>query len=61
MGTAELDRLPPAITARPLILDAWSYATGRRRLAEVIADLAKVNGKAHAIADRAREASKRTT
>jgi methyltransferase (TIGR00027 family) len=61
LDRAELDRLQPAIAARPLILDAWSYATGRRPLADVIADLAKVNGKAHAIADRAREASKRTT
>lgn len=32
LDPAELDWLEPAVTARPLIFDAWSYATGRRPL-----------------------------
>ncbi|MDQ2760591.1 MAG: phosphotransferase [Actinomycetota bacterium] len=61
LDPAELDRLEPAVAARPLIFDAWSYATGRRPLADVLANRAQVNAKAREIADRACDAFKRTT
>jgi len=32
----ELDRLAGAVAARPLVLDCWSFATGRRRLPELM-------------------------
>jgi methyltransferase (TIGR00027 family) len=53
---AELDRLEPAVAARPLIFDAWSYATGRQPLSEVVAKRGDVGAKALEVAARARAA-----
>ncbi len=53
---AELDRLEAAVAARPLIFDAWTYATGRRPLADVVGKRAEVDAKAVEVAGRARTA-----
>jgi methyltransferase (TIGR00027 family) len=59
LDATELDRLEPALAARPLIFEAWSYATGRRPLAEVLASQTQVNAKAIQVAERARAAFRR--
>ena len=51
---AELDRLPAVLRTRPLVLDAWSIATGRARPAEVAGQLDADRAAAAQIADRAR-------
>lgn len=61
LDPAELDRLEPAVAARPLIFDAWTFATGRRPLAEVMVKRADVDAKARQIARWARAAFTRAT
>lgn len=50
----ELERLPAVIAARPLVLAAWSVATGREPLADVAARLRTSQAATARIADRAR-------
>jgi methyltransferase (TIGR00027 family) len=52
----EMDRLAGAILARPLILDSWSFSTGREPLDDVAGRLASSTADATAIAARARTA-----
>jgi len=52
----EVDRLTGAILARPLILDSWSFCTGREPLDAVTGRLASSQADATAIAARARTA-----
>ncbi len=51
---AELDRLPAVLRTRPLVLDAWSIATGRARAGEVARQLAADRAAAGETAARAR-------
>ncbi len=55
----ELDRLEAAIGARPLIFDAWAYATGRRPLLEVVAGRPAVRAKVDDIAAQVRASASR--
>lgn len=52
----ELDRLPDLVAARPVVFDAWAFATGRRPLAEAAHSIPRVRESAAAIAERARAA-----
>lgn len=52
----ELDRLRALVAVRPIVFDAWAFATGRKTLAEAAGGLASTLSKARAIARRAREA-----
>ena len=56
LDPAELDRLDPAVAARPLIFDAWAFATGRRPLLDIAAHRPEVTTKAREVAARARRA-----
>jgi methyltransferase (TIGR00027 family) len=56
LDPTELDRLEPAVATRPVIFDAWSYATGRRSLVDVAAGGVDVDAKVVKLADRARAA-----
>lgn len=51
---AELARLPDAIRARPLLLDCWSVAVGRKPAQRVVEDLAPLAALAGRIADQTR-------
>ncbi len=53
----ERDRLAATITARPAVLQAWTFATGRRPLADLAADVDEVRPRARRIAARALAAS----
>lgn len=52
----ELDRLPAAIRARPLLIDCWSVATGRKPADVVVTGLADLTRLADRIALTARRA-----
>jgi Ser/Thr protein kinase RdoA (MazF antagonist) len=52
----ELARLGDLIRARPVLFDAWAFATGRKRLDEAASGAARSRELAQAIADRARAA-----
>lgn len=52
----ELERLAGAIKARPLLLDCWSVAHGRKSAAEVAESLRFLDRNAERIADAARAA-----
>ena len=56
LDPAELDRLDPAVAARPLIFDAWAFAAGRRPLLDIAAHRPEVTTKARDVAARARKA-----
>jgi Ser/Thr protein kinase RdoA (MazF antagonist) len=53
---AELDRLPGAIRARPLMIDCWSLGAGRLKLADVARRSDADVDTSERIADRARAA-----
>lgn len=59
LDPAELDRLTPAVAARPLIFEAWAYATGRKPLPDVAAQRPQTQATAHDIVARARNAFQR--
>ncbi|HXQ95689.1 MAG TPA: phosphotransferase [Candidatus Acidoferrales bacterium] len=50
----ELERLPDAIRATSLVIEAWSVVVGRSRAADVAAQLADRQAVAQVIAERAR-------
>jgi Ser/Thr protein kinase RdoA (MazF antagonist) len=52
----ELSRLGALVASRPLVFEAWAFATGRRPPAEAVRGLPKVREQAAAIAQRARAA-----
>jgi Ser/Thr protein kinase RdoA (MazF antagonist) len=52
----ELERLNDLVAARPVVFDAWAFATGRRPLAEVARSIPRIRESAAAIAARARAA-----
>jgi Ser/Thr protein kinase RdoA (MazF antagonist) len=52
----ELARLDTLVASRPLLLQAWAFATGRRPLAEAVRGIPKTREHAAAIAERARAA-----
>ena len=52
----ELDRLDALVAARPVVFDAWAFATGRRPLAEAARSIPRVRETAAAIAARVRAA-----
>jgi hypothetical protein len=52
----ELARLAGAIRARPLMLDCWAFAVGRRELADAVQRMAQADDLAEQIAARARRA-----
>lgn len=52
----ELARLDTLITSRPIIFEAWGFATGRRPLAEAVRGVPAAHERAAAIAARARRA-----
>jgi aminoglycoside phosphotransferase (APT) family kinase protein len=53
LESAELDRLAGAIKARPLLLDCWSVAHGRKSAAEVAGSLRFLHRNAERIAEQA--------
>ena len=53
---AELARLESAVGARPIIFNAWSYATGRRSLADAAAESGRLHERVCEIAARGRRA-----
>jgi len=55
----EWERLTDAIAARPLLIDAWAAAVGRRTFAAALADARTGRGLAARIAERARVAWQR--
>lgn len=52
----ELERLPDAIRARPLLTDCWAVGVGRKPAPQAVADLATVTRLATRIAEQARSA-----
>ncbi len=52
----ELARLGDLIRVRPIVFDAWAFATGRKRLGESVGGVTRSRELADAIADRARAA-----
>ena len=52
----ELDRLPDAIRARPLLIDCWSVAMGRKPAREAVARLGTLSALAKHIAEQTRTA-----
>jgi Ser/Thr protein kinase RdoA (MazF antagonist) len=52
----ELSRLPDAIRARPLLIDCWSVATGRKPAEKVVSGLGALTGLSERIAEQARGA-----
>jgi len=50
----ELERLPGVMAARPMVLDAWAFATGRERLVDVAERVEDIRRESAAIAARAR-------
>lgn len=56
IDAAEMDRLPGAIRARPLLLDTWSVCNGRKQLAGLGEQLQHYDDLSQAIAARARDA-----
>jgi hypothetical protein len=52
----EMDRLPDAIRARPLLIDCWSVGVGRKPARQVAAGLVPLARLAERIADQARRA-----
>ncbi|HEX3874649.1 MAG TPA: SAM-dependent methyltransferase [Solirubrobacteraceae bacterium] len=57
----ELDRLGPAIGARPIVFDCWGFATGRERLPDVVNRLEDRRARVETIAARARAAFERAS
>jgi Ser/Thr protein kinase RdoA (MazF antagonist) len=53
---AELARLADVILVRPLVIDSWSLAMGRKSLAAVVDDMAALEDLADTIAERVRQA-----
>jgi Ser/Thr protein kinase RdoA (MazF antagonist) len=56
LSAAELDRLPAVVAARPVVFDAWAYATGRRTATEAVRRVAESREIARRIAGRTRAA-----
>lgn len=52
----ELDRLEAIVAARPVVFEAWTFAMGRKPLAEAARGLPRIRESAAAIASRARVA-----
>jgi Ser/Thr protein kinase RdoA (MazF antagonist) len=52
----ELARLDTLVAARPIVFEAWAFATGRKPLAEAARGLPAIRERAAAIAARARAA-----
>jgi aminoglycoside phosphotransferase (APT) family kinase protein len=52
----ELGRLPDAIRARPLLIDSWSVATGRKPAEDVLSGLSELTELAERTAEQARRA-----
>lgn len=52
----ELERLPDAIRARPLLFDCWAVGLGRKPASRAVAELATMTKLAARIADQARAA-----
>jgi hypothetical protein len=52
----ELARLEALVAARPVVFEAWGFATGRKPLAEAAGGLTAVRERSAAIAARARAA-----
>jgi Ser/Thr protein kinase RdoA (MazF antagonist)/predicted esterase len=52
----ELDRLPDAIRARPLLIDCWAVGVGRKSARQVVSELAAGTRLAERIAEQARAA-----
>ena len=50
----EIDRLPDAIRARPLLIDCWAVGVGRKPAHQVVSELATMTSLAERIADQAR-------
>jgi hypothetical protein len=50
LGTEERERLPAIIAARPIALEAWSYATGRRAASGAARRIAEIRRVAATIA-----------
>jgi methyltransferase (TIGR00027 family) len=53
---SELERLDTAIAARPLVFNAWGFATGERTVSEAVESAAGVRSRAGKIATRTRAA-----
>jgi Ser/Thr protein kinase RdoA (MazF antagonist) len=53
---AELDRLPAVVAARPVVFEAWAFATDRRSARDAISHVASTRETARRIAERARAA-----
>ena len=58
--SAELERLAPAIAARPVIFESWAFCTGRKKLPEVVESVSAARARAESIAARAAAAAKRS-
>ena len=52
----EIDRLPDAIRARPLLFDCWAVGVGRKSARQAVAELATVTRLAERIAEQTRSA-----
>jgi methyltransferase (TIGR00027 family) len=52
LTSAELERLAPAIAARPVIFASWAFCTGRKSLPEVVESLSANRARAEGIAGR---------
>jgi len=52
----EIDRLPDAIRARPLLIDCWAVGVGRKPARQVVSELATMTRLAERIAEQARSA-----
>ncbi len=52
LTSAELERLAPAIAARPVIFESWAFCTGRKQLPEVVESLSANRARAECIAGR---------
>jgi methyltransferase (TIGR00027 family) len=52
LTSAELERLAPAIAARPVIFVSWAFCTGRKQLPEVVESLSADRARAEGIAAR---------
>jgi ubiquinone biosynthesis protein UbiJ len=53
---AELAKLADVIVVRPLVIDSWSLAMGRKSLAAVVDDMAALDDLADTVAERVRHA-----
>lgn len=52
----ELARLDTLVASRPIVFEAWAFATGRRPLADAARDIPRLRERGAAIAGRARTA-----